>query len=326
MKIAYQRNGEWLELPIASLNSCNHDVPAELHLPLRAGSHPHEVRKRLLALRLFPDKWVNRLFSVGGIRVEENTVLLHAFKPADVAKNAMYRLAQQRRQQGFKDGGEQPAVLYEDDWCIVFNKPAGMPVHPNGPDHRGTLDEAAALHCLLQDDPLPVKHIHRLDDDTAGPVLYAKHELAQLILDEAMRSKKVERYYEAIVEGKLKRPKGTIQAPIGKDRHHGSRRRVTPAGDPAVTHYYTEALYRDASLVKLRLETGRTHQIRVHMSYMGYPLVGDKLYGGSGRLLSHQALRGERLEFVHPLSGETVTVIAPEPPWFTILKEKLSRL
>jgi 23S rRNA pseudouridine1911/1915/1917 synthase len=216
--------------------------------------------------------------------------------------------------------------LFEDDWCLVLDKPTGMPVHPSAPGQRGTLDEAAARRCLSLNDPLPVKHIHRLDDDTAGPVLYAKNELAQQRLDEAMREKWIQREYLALVQGRIKLAKGVIDEPIGKDRHHSARRRVSPTGDAAVTHYERIETYKNASLVRLRLETGRTHQIRVHMSFIGYPLIGDVLYGGSGALLMHQALRGERLTFDHPFTGEPIAVVSPEPAWFREVRIRLGAL
>ncbi|MCQ6560850.1 RluA family pseudouridine synthase [Paenibacillus mendelii] len=319
----FTRNRQWLEIPLEALNRFEHTGIAGVLQPLGAGSHPHDVRQRLLALAVFPAKWINRLFSVGGIRIENGIVGLRTFVPVDIEAEPIYQLAQ------LKSGDtavDHVPVLYEDDWCLVFDKPTGMPVHPNAPRQRGTLDEAAARHCLQTGDALPVKHIHRLDDDTAGPVLYAKNDLAQMVLDEAMRDKRVDRQYEALVHGKPAKSRGTINEPIGKDRHHGARRRVTPTGDHAVTHYETLAVYKSASLLRLQLETGRTHQIRVHLSHAGYPIVGDQLYGGRVDLLRHQALRGERLLFPHPLTGLPVMVNSVEPDWFRALRQKLSVL
>lgn len=307
------RNGEWLELDPESLGAAaaarsrNKDG-AESALP-PAGSHPHEVRKWLVASALFSEKWVNRLFSVGGIRFEKDKLCLLAFPPVDPKTHPFYRQA--------ISGPtiDIPPVLYEDDFCIVFHKPAGMKVHETYPGERGTLDEAAARYALKAKDPLPLRHIHRLDDYTSGPVLYAKCDLAQWNLDEAMRAKSIDRQYIAVVQGKLAKRSGTIDEPIGKDRHHRSRRRVTPQGEHAVTHFETVETYPKASLVRIRLETGRTHQIRVHMSHIGHPIVGDELYGGNTRLLSHQALHGERLQFPHPWSGERIEISAPWPSW-----------
>ena len=317
---AYTRNGNWLEMAAETIVGMSGPAGSNIP-PLEAGSHPHAVRLWLLALGVFPEKWVNRLFSTGGIRYVGDAVMLRAFDAVNPADDPIYRLALQPPESPLAAG-----VLYEDDWCIVLDKPSGMPVHPSKPGERGTLDEACARHCLSIGDSLPVRHIHRLDDDTAGPVLYAKNDLAQHRLDEAMRAKLIDRGYEAIVQGRMKRGRGTIDAPIGKDRHHGARRRVSPSGDHAVTHYEIIEACAGASLIRLRLETGRTHQIRVHLSHLGHPLVGDMLYGGSDRLLGHQALRGERLTFAHPFTGKATDVVCPAPAWFRELREMLSLL
>jgi 23S rRNA pseudouridine1911/1915/1917 synthase len=206
-----------------------------------------------------------------------------------------------------------------------MNKPAGMPVHASKPGERGTLDDAAALHLLQKGDPLPVRHIHRLDNETSGPVLYSKNDLAQQRLDEAMRSKAIDRQYIAFVQGRPAQRAGMINVPIGRDRHHSVKRRAGEGGDPAVTHYEVLEQYSSAALVSVRLETGRTHQIRVHMSHIGHPLIGDSLYGGSTRLLAHQALHGERLRFTHPLHGGKMEVISPRPDWFEPLRRALTR-
>ena len=292
------REGEWLRIPLGDPGSAG----------LEDGMHPHEVRRRLIAERVFPEKWLNRLFSVGGIRVENGALWLKAFPAHDWTGHPLLA------------GGGRPAsaeALYEDDWCLVLLKPSGMPVHPAHPGMGGTLDEAAVRHVLRAGDPLPVRHIHRLDMDTSGPVLYAKNDLAQLRMDEAMRSKRIERRYVAIVHGVPRPRSGKIDAPIGRDRHHGSRRRVTPGGDRAVTHYETVKASGGLALVKVRLETGRTHQIRVHFSHIGHPLLGDTLYGApADPFLPHQALHGESLTFPHPWTGGGIAVEAPRPRWF----------
>ncbi|QAY65153.1 RluA family pseudouridine synthase [Paenibacillus protaetiae] len=308
----YIRKGEWMELDTTA-------VAAETGAaPLETGAHPHHVRQWLQSLSFFPDKWLGRLFSVGGIRWQGDALQLLAFPAADTDKDAVYRKAAAPTVMA------APPVLFEDDFCLVLHKPAGMPVHESHPGHTGTLDEAAARHALAEGDPLPLRHIHRLDEDTSGPVLYAKNELAQLLLDEAMRDKRIDRHYLAVVRGRPTRRQGTVDEPIGKDRHHSSRRIVTSSGDRAVTHYELLERWGTASLLRLQLETGRTHQIRVHMSFNGNPLLGDQLYGGDTRLIRHQALHGESLAFPHPWTREVIRVEAAPPRWLSELKEKLA--
>lgn len=348
--LPYERDGEWLSLASEDLLRFARTAGVSPS-PIEAGSHPHHVRIWLLALGLFPEKWLNRLFSVGGIRMKGGIIRLRTFLPGDPGRDAVYRTAREELASGIgaaagegragarpetgegtaagagpAAGTRQADVLYQDDWCLVMDKPAGMPVHPSQPGQRGTLDEAAVRQGLRHGDVQPAKHIHRLDDDTAGPVLYARNELAQLRLDEAMREKTIGRQYAAIVHGVPKLRHGTIDAPIGKDRHHRSRRRVSPDGDHAVTHYETVEVYRDASLVRVWLETGRTHQIRVHMSHIGHPLVGDTLYGGRDAVLRHQALRGEQLTFRHPWTERELALTAPEPGWFAEARRRLASL
>ena len=281
--------------------------------------HPHEARRLLLEASGLPAKWINRLFSTGGIAVTDNGVRLHAFPAADLKSHPLYKLARDA-------SASVPDILFEDDHCLVFNKPSGMAVHPARPGDAGTLDEAALRHMLQTGQPTLVRHVHRLDQDTSGPVLYTKNDLAQWQLDEALRQKTMGRIYLAVATGRIKEERGTLDWPIGKDRHHSARRRVSPGGEPAITHYEVVERCRAATLVRVRLETGRTHQIRVHLSHLGHPLVGDGVYGGSTARLAHQALHGEQLQFDHPWTLDLVTVEAGRPFWLAPLWQDLSRL
>jgi 23S rRNA pseudouridine1911/1915/1917 synthase len=229
-----------------------------------------------------------------------------------------------RQLPGFVEEWADIELLYEDDFCLVAGKPAGMPVHPTEPGQSGTLANAVAWHYASTGQQTAVRHIHRLDADTTGPVLYAKSELAQTKLDEAMRRKEIGRTYVAVVQGHIAAERGTVDAPIGRDRHSKNRRRVSRTGDSAVTHYETLLRLRGATLVRLELETGRTHQIRVHMNHLGHPLIGDELYNGpESPFIRRQALHGERLVFPHPLQGEPVAVDAPWPDDFARLVDEL---
>lgn len=206
-------------------------------------------------------------------------------------------------------------ILYEDDFTLVVNKPAGIEVHPSSQGQRGTLAHAVAAYYEASGQACRVRHVHRLDKETTGPVLYAKNELAHYIFDKAMREKTIERIYLAIAEGNIPQDKGRIDKPIGQDRHHSTRRRVSETGEHAVTLYQVMERFDEAelTLVRLRLETGRTHQIRVHLSAIGHPLAGDGLYGGKRRFINRQALHGEKLVWVHPWTGERMEVRAPLP-------------
>ncbi|WP_102349785.1 RluA family pseudouridine synthase [Bacillus sp. Marseille-P3661] len=206
------------------------------------------------------------------------------------------------------------SVMYEDDHLLIVDKPAGMDTHPN--DHNGgTLANAVAFHFQMNGLKTKVRHIHRLDRDTTGGVVFAKHALAGAILDQMLEKRLIKRTYIAFTHGKLNQKKGSIQEKIGRDRHHPSRRRVSPTGETAITHFERVQIYSNPpmSLVRLKLETGRTHQIRVHLSHLGFPIVGDSLYGGQKEGISRQALHAENVSLIHPFTNEEISVAIPWP-------------
>lgn len=298
-----RRRGEWLEL-----------TPGKA---LRSSEDKTEAAVQWLRSSGFPDKLLNRLLAAGEIKPAGDRLRLRLFPERDY---------------GFEPAGEPPAVLYEDDYCLVVHKPAGMKVHPDGTEQdtgsggapgKPTLAHAVAAYYRNKGEQTAVRHIHRLDEYTSGPVLYAKNEFSQLILDEAMSRKEIGRVYIAFVEGQVDPALTVIDAPIGRDRHNSKRQRVSPSGKPAVTRVEVVQTFTSATLVRLTLETGRTHQIRVHMSYAGHPLIGDSLYGG-GRRLKYQALHGESLTFTHPFSKETIEVQDAWPDEFVRLQQQLS--
>lgn len=209
-------------------------------------------------------------------------------------------------------------VLYEDDHVIVFNKPPFMSTHPNDESEKNTLLHAAQFYVQSKGEKVKIRQVHRLDKDTTGAVLFAKHALSGAILDRMLEKHEIKRTYLAIVDGLIKKKSGTIKEPIGRDRHHATRRRVSLSGQAAVTHYQFIKEEKGHSYIKCWLETGRTHQIRVHFSHMGHPLVGDSLYGGKP-LFKRQALHAAKVEFTHPITGENVICFAPfidHPPIF----------
>lgn len=197
-------------------------------------------------------------------------------------------------------------IVYEDDHLLIINKPAGLMVHPDQKDGMNTLVNAVAYYYQENQIHHRIRYIHRLDTDTSGGMIFAKHYLAHSLMDYWLSEKKIKRWYLALVSGRLKSKKGKINAPIGKDRHHGARRRVAKNGDEAVTLYQLKQQFKNYALVELELKTGRTHQIRVHMSYLGHPLLGDVLYGGPAKFgpLKRQALHSSRIEMKHPITQE----------------------
>ncbi|MBD8071059.1 RluA family pseudouridine synthase [Bacillus sp. PS06] len=211
-------------------------------------------------------------------------------------------------------------ILYEDDHVLVVNKPANMDTHPTTEGQLGTLANAVAFHYQAQGIQTKVRHVHRLDQDTTGAILFAKDRLSSAVLDRMLERREIKRTYYALVHGIIKQKSGTIDASIGRDRHHPTRRRVSPSGQQAKTRFKViEKLPSEQmTLIELQLETGRTHQIRVHMSHLGYPLVGDILYGGK-EVFSRQALHAKYVQFPHPITNEVIQVEAPYmdvPPIF----------
>ncbi len=203
-------------------------------------------------------------------------------------------------------------ILFEDDHLLIANKPPGMDTHPNEDGQLGTLANAVAYYFQVNGVQTKVRHIHRLDHDTTGAIIFAKHKLASAILDRRLENREIKRTYLALVHGIIKQKKGTIDAAIGRDRHHPTRRRVSPTGQKAITKFKVLQTFanKKMSLVELELLTGRTHQIRVHMSHFGYSLIGDILYGGQP-IVPRQALHAARISLEHPLTNEKIMCEAP---------------
>ncbi|MBQ7491673.1 MAG: RluA family pseudouridine synthase [Clostridia bacterium] len=222
-------------------------------------------------------------------------------------------------------------IVYEDEDVAVIDKPRGMVVHPAPGNPDGTLVNAILAHCgkSLSGVGGAVRPgiVHRIDKDTSGLLIVAKNDRAHLRLSAQLKDHTLARVYEAVVLGNLKEDRGTVSAPIGRSPKNRKKMAVVADGRSAVTHYEVIARYPGFTHVRCRLETGRTHQIRVHMAYLGHPLAGDPLYGrkndGSG--LQGQCLHAKELTFIHPATGETMRLIAPLPAWFTVFLERLAR-
>jgi len=206
-------------------------------------------------------------------------------------------------------------IVFEDKDIIVVNKPPFLLVHPTTPEQTGTLSHGIAYHYQEQGLQAKVRPVHRIDRDTSGLLVVAKTAFAHQHLDRQLRERELKREYLAFVSGTISEEQGVIDAPIGKDKSNPNLRAVRPnAGEFALTRYQVVERYEDATLVRLELDTGRTHQIRVHMTHLGHPLLGDRQYGRVGlQLLKRQALHASLLSFTHPSTGELIELEAALP-------------
>ena len=221
-------------------------------------------------------------------------------------------------------------VIYEDDDLIVVNKPRGMVVHPAPGHPDGTLVNALLWHCGDSLSGIGGEKrpgiVHRIDKDTSGLLIVAKNDFAHQALSAQLADRSLSRIYEAVVRGRLREASGTIDRPIG--RHPVDRKRMAVVernSRPAVTHWEVLARYNGYTHVRCRLETGRTHQIRVHMASIGHPLLGDGLYGAPSpeKGLEGQCLHARELKFIHPRTGEHVHLKTELPGWFTDVLTRL---
>lgn len=221
-------------------------------------------------------------------------------------------------------------IRYEDDDLLVVNKPKGMVVHPAAGNYSGTLVNALMHHC---GDSLSGINgvirpgiVHRIDKDTSGLLIVAKNDLAHVHLAEQIKVHSFTREYQCIVYGGFKDDKGTVDAPIG--RHHTDRKKMAVTdknSKNAVTHYFVENRYNSFTHLRVRLETGRTHQIRVHMSYIGHPIAGDEVYGPKNRIkeLGGQCLHAGLIGFIHPRTKRFIEIKSELPDYFTEFVKKI---
>lgn len=223
-------------------------------------------------------------------------------------------------------------ILYEDEHLLVVNKPKGMVVHPAAGHTEGTLVNAVMAHCGDNlsgiNGVLRPGIVHRIDKDTTGALVICKEDAVHRDLAEQLKEHSIKRRYRAIVQGNLKEDEGTIEGPIG--RHHTDRKKMAinyKNGKDAVTHYKVLERFGQYTYIECRLETGRTHQIRVHMTSIGHPLLGDTVYGSSKNPfhLQGQTLHAMILGFRHPVTGEYIEFEAPLPDYFLKLLEKLRK-
>lgn len=205
-------------------------------------------------------------------------------------------------------------IIYEDEDLLVINKPADMPIHPSLNNYENSLANALAWYFAKQDKPFVFRCINRLDRDTSGLTIVAKHMLSGGILSSMVAERAIHREYLAIVRGHISPENGTIDAPIGRKGDSIIERQIDYInGERAITHYTMQEYKNGHSLLSIHLETGRTHQIRVHMKHIGFPLIGDYLYNPDMEYMTRQALHSHRLQFTHPITGESMDFTAPLP-------------
>lgn len=205
----------------------------------------------------------------------------------------------------------QVDILYEDEYLMVLNKPAGQLVHPTGQTTSGTLANYLAFHLQQHKITATIRPIHRLDRDTSGCVIFAKNAQSQALLEQQLKEKVLQRTYLALVKGVIQPAAGTIDAPIGAHPSMPNRRAITSQGQTAVTNYQTIRNLPNASLVELSLDTGRTHQIRLHLAHAGFPIIGDGMYGIRSPLITRQALHATSVAFNHLGDQRKIIVTAP---------------
>lgn len=263
---------------------------------------------------------IRRIKRCAGIIVNDQTVRLDWL----VKEGDLIRI-------NFQDDDDQPVIpqdiplniLYEDEHILVVNKPSNMLVHPLSYHVLNTLANGVIYHWQLQGHNCKFRAVSRLDKDTSGVILIAKSSYICHQLSEQMKNGICRREYLAVVHNRITMNSGIIDLPIGRPYEDSLIFGVTPHGKEAITHFTVIQRFASGSLVKLRLETGRTHQIRVHMKHLGHPLMGDDLYGGNLDLIHRQALHSWHLEFNHPVTKENIQLEAPLPDDMTFLIHKL---
>ncbi len=220
-------------------------------------------------------------------------------------------------------------IVYEDDDLLVINKPSGLVVHPAPGHYQDTLVNGLMFYINSLSDvngDMRPGIVHRIDKDTSGLLMVAKNNYAHMVLADELKDKKTKREYIALVQGVIKNKRGKINAPIGRSKNNRLKMNVTSGGKPAVTHFEVLEAYEDKTLIKCILETGRTHQIRVHMAYINHPLVGDYIYGTDSNNDFGQYLHAKTLGFTHPRTKEFMEFNSELPVEFSDLLEKLKKI
>lgn len=272
-----------------------------------AGSTVREVLRGPMALS---GRMIQRLTRAKGILVNRRPAFLERrLRAGDVVAARIGA----EEEPGLPPVAMPLRILMEDADMLALDKPAGMLVHPVAAEHRRTLAHGVAHHLLSHGIHARVRPVHRIDRDTSGVVLFAKSARAQAALDLELREHHVQRSYLALVAGHPSADDGLVDAPIGRHSSNPTLRAVRAGGDAARTRYRVLERLPGAALLELELETGRTHQIRVHMAHLGHPVLGDRWYGAPASAIRRPALHAHRLAFPHPADGRRLEVTAPLP-------------
>lgn len=263
-------------------------------------SQMHLSKKTIHFLKQNKDYTVNKRYvSSSTILLKGDLLTIKAFQEDDGLYSPCY---------------QEIEVLYEDELILVVNKPPFLNVFPDSQEKTDSLAHRVSAYYQQCGYNIPVRYIHRLDYETSGAVLFCKCALIQPLLDFQLSQKLIQRKYMAIVEGEMKGYRvHSIRQPIARDRHHNQRMRVSKTGKEARTDYQLIASQHHLSLIECQLYSGRKHQIRVHMAFVGHSLLGDKLYSQSSHLINRQALHAYWLSFEHPITKEKVTIVCRPP-------------
>ena len=252
---------------------------------------------------------VNKEHKNNSYIVEENDIV-------ELIKNKEYIPSK------FKSENIPLDIVYEDKDLVIINKPSGMVVHPASGNYENTLVNALIYRYNLDDTNVRSGIAHRIDKDTSGLVIVAKNDKTLELLTDMFKNKEIKKTYVAIVDGVINNKSGTINAPITRDVKDRKKMMVGKDGKNSITHFYVIKTFKNNTYISLNLETGRTHQIRVHMAYIGHPVTNDKVYGKENTSFG-QYLHASKLEFIHPITKKEMIVEAPLPEEFM---EKLKEL
>lgn len=244
----------------------------------------------------------NKCFYINGENVDIDTIL-HKDDYLDIDILAFEQI-------DYLPCEKKVEILYEDDYILVVNKPKKIIIFPENKEENGTMANVIAGLYTLRGEDRTIRHAHRLDKDTSGCLVYAKDVITHSILSSMFENNEVKKDYIAIVENKVKKD-GVITSNIGKDRHVNGKMAIARNGKSAFTSYHIEKTYNDVTVLKVRIKTGRTHQIRVHLSSIGHPLLGDYLYGAKIENINSVMLHAKRVTFTHPFTNQVIIVDAP---------------